>query len=62
MHANRASTFALVVSVLLCFAGATAWALTNSLPPGGNFNLNNWYIQFPTVDGVLTCTNLASVD
>jgi PKD repeat protein len=61
MHANRASTFALVVSVVLCLASATAWALTNTLPPGSNFNLNNWYIQFPTSNGVLTCS-AGSVD
>jgi PKD repeat protein len=60
MHANRAFTFALV-AVSLCLGGVTAWALTNSLPPGSNFNLNNWYIQFPTSNGVLTCS-AGSVD
>jgi PKD repeat protein len=61
MYSHRASTFALVLSVLLCLAGASAWALTNSLPPGGNFNLNNWYLQLPTENGSLNCT-AGSVD
>jgi PKD repeat protein len=56
MHARRTSTFALVLSVLLCLVNVTAWALNPSLPPGSNFDLNNWYIQFPTSNGVLTCS------
>src|ERR1700693_1402759 len=60
MRSNRA-TFASVLSVSLWLAGATAWALDPSLPPGSNFNLNNWYIQFPPENGSLTCTG-GSVD
>ncbi|MGD0059075.1 MAG: putative Ig domain-containing protein [Verrucomicrobiia bacterium] len=56
MRGNRASTFVSVLSVLLCLTGATAWALNPNLPPGSNFNLNNWYIQFPTDNGSLTCS------
>jgi hypothetical protein len=55
MTVNR---FPRIVSTLaLCFAGAAAWALNPSLPPGSNFNLNDWYIQLPTVNGILTCSN-----
>jgi len=61
MQANRVSTFVLVLSLSVCIAGATAWALDPSQPPGKNFNLNNWYIQFPTENGSLTCT-AGSVD
>jgi len=61
MHANRASTFALVLSMSFGLAAATAWALNPSLPPGSNFDLNNWYIQFPTSNGILTCS-AGSVD
>jgi len=61
MHPNRVNTFTLVLSLSLCLAGATAWALNPGLPPGSNFDLNNWYIQFPTENGSLTCT-AGSVD
>jgi PKD repeat protein len=61
MQPHRASTFVLVLSVSLGLAAATAWALNPNLPPGSNFNLNNWYIQFPTSGGVLTCSG-GSVD
>jgi len=55
MMVNR---FPRMVSTLaLWLAGATAWALNPSLPPGSNFDLNDWYIQFPTVNGILTCSN-----
>jgi PKD repeat protein len=47
----------MVSTLALCLAGATAWALNPSLPPGSNFDLNDWYIQLPTVNGVLTCSN-----
>lgn len=56
MRATRASMSAMVLTVSLCLAGATARALSPNLPPGSNFNLNNWYIQFPTSNGDLTCS------
>ena len=61
MRSSRVRTFASVLSVLLCHACATAWALDPSQPPGTNFNLSNWYIQFPTAGGSLTCSG-GSVD
>ena len=47
----------------------TAWlsltevsrALNPSLPPGGNFDLSHWYLQLPTLNGILTGT-AGSVD
>src|SRR5580704_117299 len=60
MRHNRA-TFALVLWLLLWLSSATAWALDPTKPPGSNFNLNNWYIQFPTSNGNLTCSG-GSVD
>jgi hypothetical protein len=61
MHPNRASTYALALSVSLCLAGATAWALDPSKPPSGNFDLSHWKLQLPTAGGILTCTG-GSVD
>ena len=53
-----ANWFPRVVSTLaLCLAGAAAWALNPSLPPGSNFNLNNWELQLPTSNGVLTAAS-----
>jgi PKD repeat protein len=60
MRHDRA-TFALVLWLSLWLFSATTWALNPNLPPGSNFNLNNWYIQFPTENGSLTCT-AGSVD
>ncbi len=51
----------LVGLTLLLVAVPTVWALNPNLPPGSNFNLNNWYIQFPTENGSLTCS-AGSVD
>ena len=62
MCPNRASTFALFFSVSLCLAGAMAWALDPNQPPGTNFDLSYWKLQLPTVNGVLTGTNISSVD
>ena len=62
MRRNRVSTFALVLSVLLCLAGARAWALDPSQPPGSNFDLSHWKLQLPTWLGVLTGTSGSSVD
>jgi PKD repeat protein len=61
MRLNRASTFALVVSVSLGFAGASVWALDAGKPPSGNFDLSHWKLQLPTSNGVLTCSS-GSVD
>ena len=62
MHPNRVSTFVLVaLSVSLGLAGAPAWALTNSLPPSGNFDLSHWKLQLPTDNGILTNTT-GSID
>jgi PKD repeat protein len=62
MHRNRVSTFTLVHSVLLCLAGATAWALDPGQPPGSNFDLSHWKEQLPTLNGVLTCSGTGGVD
>ena len=35
-------------------AGLPARALNSGLPPGGNFDLSNWYLQLPTSNGILT--------
>jgi PKD repeat protein len=46
-----------VPTLALCLAGAAAWALNPSFPPGSNFNLNNWKLQLPTSNGVLTAAS-----
>ncbi len=51
----------MVLWLSLWLSSATAWALSPNLPPGSNFNLNHWYIQFPTSGGSLTCSG-GSVD
>jgi PKD repeat protein len=62
MYLKRAKMLALVVIVpAICFAGTTAWAITNSVPPGDNFNLSHWKLQLPTANSNLTCT-AGSVD
>ena len=49
---------------ILCFllVDNTSRALNPSLPPGGNFDLNHWYLQLPTLNGVLTGTAAGNVD
>ena len=37
----------LILSVALCLAGATVWALDPGQPPGGNFDLSHWYLGLP---------------
>ena len=51
----------MVLWLSLWLSSVTAWALNPNLPPGSNFNLNHWYIQFPTSGGSLTCSG-GSVD
>ena len=57
MRRNRIGKFVCLLSVSLGLTSAMARALNPSLPPGNNFDLNDWYIQFPTVNGILTCSN-----
>ncbi len=61
MGFNRASTFAVVVSGMICVAYTAAWALNPNLPPGSNFDLSHWYLQLPTSGNNLTCS-AGSVD
>jgi Alginate lyase/Immunoglobulin domain len=51
------------LALALFFFGAVdvCRALNPALPPSGNFDLSNWYLQLPTSGGVLTGTS-GSVD
>src|SRR6266850_245440 len=61
MTAQESRVLRFVFSLALCLAGATAWALDPSQPPGGNFDLTHWKLQLPTSNGVLTAAS-GSVD
>src|SRR5882724_1772231 len=66
MHRHRVSTFALVLSVTLCLAGATARALDPAKPPSGNFDLSHWYLGLPVdssggTNGTSASTNTAAL-
>jgi hypothetical protein len=52
----RKIVLSLVFSAIVLSAAVRTWALVPTLPPGGNFNLGNWYLQLPTINGVLTGT------
>ncbi len=52
----RKVVLSLAVVAMLLSAALQACALNPALPPGGNFNLGNWYLQLPTINGVLTGT------
>ena len=48
----------IILSLAICaifpFAIVPAWALDPTQPPGSNFDLSHWYLQLPTINGVLT--------
>ena len=46
-----------ILAGLFGFAAFPAWALDPNLPPGGNFDLNHWYLQLPTSNGILTAAS-----
>ena len=50
----RKIVLSLAFSAIVLSAVVRTWALNPTLPPGGNFNLGNWYLQLPTINGVLT--------
>jgi hypothetical protein len=57
----RKIIFCSALLAMFRFAVVSAWALDPTQPPGGNFDLSRWYLQLPTINGVLTGT-AGSVD
>jgi len=58
---SRPTPLCFATSVLLGLAGSTAQALDAGLPPGGNFNLTNWYLGLPVDSSGGTSGNSASI-